>query len=147
DLVRIDLQASRDFLKLAPVTFSTDGRYLAFCLGKYAQLLCSVWDLDRKKPLIEFAIPALDITFVALSPDVKQIATWGVKNNANGNPPKIDSPVAPEDPSAPVCIWNVHDGKLVRRLAVAGSPRGRRAGFSPDGKSLIVIGHSIESWD
>ena len=124
------------------VAFSGDGTRLAICRGRQKDgLTYAVWDVDRDKPIIEFAVPNADWAHLSLSPNGKWLATWEELNVPKPSARRQD------DRNLRIIVWDVDTGREVHRFRVVGGTGGHKVCFSPDGKTAAVIGTRIELWD
>jgi WD40 repeat protein len=135
------------------VAFSAGGKRLAVARGqkemgqKEGALAYLVWDVDRDCLVTEVSIPAAewggaDDAFVALSPDGKQFVSWAYQEGAN--PSRLQPK---DDPTRTITVWDASSGKPVHRITLPGLAASKQVCFSPDSKTLAVVGREIELWD
>lgn len=101
--------------------FAPDGQLLAWSTDKYVHL----WDVQRNRERRRWTDSEGKLAGLAFSPDGKTLAS--------GEQPRL---------------WDVGDGKLLRRLPCMPPCSVRHMTFSPDGKELAGIdGASVRRWN
>ncbi len=133
----------------APAAISADGRFLAtgglprsVGLAPPMDPWIRVWEAATGREVARMPIPENFNSGVALSPDGRLLASFGLKPGGD----RIVYEPQPQDPT--IRIWDVASGRERRRLV---GHRGivNAAVFTPDGRSLISAGEDATAmvWD
>src|SRR5262249_37564074 len=107
-----------------------------------------IWDVDRNRLVSETPIATAngreaDWVYVALSPDGKQFVSWAYQHTP-GPAPKLDPK---DDPTRTITVRDADTGKPVHQITPPGPAAGKRVCFSPDSRTLAVMGRELELWD
>src|SRR5262249_2222843 len=129
--------------------FSADGKRLALARDqRQGGIVYVIWDVDRNRLVSETPIATAngreaDWVYVALSPDGKQFVRWAYQHTP-GPPPQLDPK---DDPTRTITVRDADTGKPVHQITPPGPAAGKRVCFSPDSRTLAVMGRELELWD
>ncbi len=105
-------------------------------------VLAKVWEVESGKEVCSIGMLANGIGYTTISPDGKQLATWGSYSPKDAHHPTDEEIEA----NKTVQLWDVTTGKPTARFhGMTG--HAHTAVFSPDGKILVTGGDPTELWD
>jgi WD40 repeat protein len=140
--------AGPDAYLVGSASISANGKVVSFVTtrsmnGKDHKSEVYVWDVEKNEQLARVVPPQTTATWAVLSPDGKNLATYGA---TSGAPPKEE-----DDRAGAVRVWNAETGDLITTLLEPSPGMTQRAlAFSPDGKTLALSGtftSTIGLWD
>jgi WD40 repeat protein/tRNA A-37 threonylcarbamoyl transferase component Bud32 len=140
-IVRIWDIANRSVLTTLPVAgnavaadVSADGRLVAVVFKLDGKAVARVWDIEKREVVCQFTPELNSFNWIRFLPDCTRVVTGGY-------------------PLPHAALWNLANGKELRRFDVEDTSGASEAAFSPDGRLLAISGigrvrlFAIESGD